>query len=170
MVEKIIIMDTSRRLPISEFLRVLQLEYLSYVLRSLIYTEPIFVKMNEEIAKKKRDKIKNLSEKFKLLSIFDSEELFRFFLEKEFLQEFGLPKFQYGTDPKKKLSVFYYDKYYVLKESSKVDYRGQIYLVKRNNPETETISLNIGGSITEVPYTYVNFVELSSLLQSKIKI
>lgn len=162
-------MDASRKLPINEFLKVLQLEYLSYVLRSLIYERPEFIKMSEEIAKKKKEKIENLAKKFRLLSIFDSQEAFALFLNKEFLQEFGLPKIQYGTDVERNKSVSYWDKYYVFREGKKVAYKDKICTILTNNPTEETVSIKYKGEYLVLPYTYVNLTELSSLLSENMK-
>ena len=109
------IMNASRKLPVAEYLKVLQLEYLSYKLRELIYEEFEFIKINREIALKKKEKIQNLAKKISALSIFDSQEFFNSFLSREFLQEFGLPKIQYGIDEKRNQAVSYWDKFYVLK-------------------------------------------------------
>lgn len=162
-------MESSRKLPINEFLKVLQLEYLSYVLRSKIYERPEFIKMSEEIAKKKREKIENLAKKFRLLSIFDSREAFMLFLNQDFLQEFGLPKIQYGTNIERNKSVSYWDKYYILKEGRRVSFKNEIYTIVANNPSEESITIKQKGEYLALPYVYVSLIELSSLLTENIK-
>lgn len=54
----------SRDLSITEFLQVLQLEYFSFKTRELIYERPEFIKMNRDIAEKKKEKIINLAKSF----------------------------------------------------------------------------------------------------------
>lgn len=162
-------MEASRKLPINEFLKVLQLEYLSYVLRSLVYERPEFIKMSEEIAKKKKEKIENLAKKFRLLSIFDSKEAFILFLNRDFLQEFGLPKIQYGTNTERNKSVSYWDKYYIFKEGRKVTFKDEICSILSNNPQEDSVTIKYKGGHLVLPYTYVNLSELSSLLAESIK-
>lgn len=54
-------MEKTRELSKEDFLRILQLEYFSYKLRSLIYEQSEFKKINNEVANKKKSKIIELS-------------------------------------------------------------------------------------------------------------
>lgn len=47
-------MEKTRELSKEDFLRILQLEYFSYKLRSLIYEQSEFKKINNEVANKKK--------------------------------------------------------------------------------------------------------------------
>lgn len=163
------IMNASRKLPVAEYLKVLQLEYLSYKLRELIYEEFEFIKINREIALKKKEKIQNLAKKISALSIFDSQEFFNSFLSREFLQEFGLPKIQYGIDEKRNQAVSYWDKFYVLKPGVSVEYKGEICKVCSNDPVMEVITLCKDKEELYIPYTYVKLKDLRSLLSATFK-
>ena len=57
----------SRDLSITEFLQVLQLEYFSFKTRELIYERPEFIKMNRDIAEKKKEKIINMAKNFHMI-------------------------------------------------------------------------------------------------------
>ena len=48
-------MDRSRELSTDEYLKVLQLEYFTHKVRSLIFDKPEFIKMAKDIAEFKRN-------------------------------------------------------------------------------------------------------------------
>lgn len=153
-------MTGSRKLSIAEYLRILQLEHLSHKTREFVYEDPGFIKMNREIAEKKKEKIKNLSKKFQLISIFDSKTYFEDFLNKEFFQEYGLPSMQYGANLDKNKAVSYWDKYSLLKPGTIVEYSGVRYSVVKNYPNKETVEVYTTGNVLSLPYTYVKIKRL----------
>lgn len=159
-------MEQGRKLSTIEYLKFLQLEYLSCKLRSLIYDRPEFVKMNVDIAEKKREKIENLTHKFSMMSMFNSLESFSSFVSNEFVQEFGLPKIQYSTDEKKKRAVSYWDRICLLPLNSEVFYKDQSYLVVDNHPDKECATIKRGMDKIYIPYTYIKMPHVEKLLIS----
>jgi hypothetical protein len=165
-------MEPSRKLPIDDYLEVLQLEYLSNKLRGLIYEEPIFIKVKTDIALKKRDKIKKLAKKMAYFCIFDSPKFFDSFLERKFLNEFGLPNLQYGIDKEKSRRAAWWDKFYLFKPGTIVEYEGRDCKVLENDPDLELLYLETGLSDEKnpyIPYSYVKIKNLSSLLHQDLK-
>lgn len=158
----------SRNLSISEYLKILQLEYFSCKIRELIYERPEFVKMNKEIAEKKKEKILGLGKKFQMLTIFDSVRNADEFWKNDFVQEFGLPSFQYSYDEKKKAIILHWDKFYLLKPGTTVLYNGIEYAVKLNYPESDSIVIIKSGKSEIVPYTYIKIKSLMTHFDEKL--
>lgn len=160
-------MEKSRSLTNEEFIKILQLEYLSCKLRSIIYDRPEFKKMNEDIAEKKKFKILDLSKKFLLPNIFELDEAFEFFWKKEFIQEYGLPNFQYN--PKSKELISYWDKFYLLKPGETVIWEGTEYTIKANHPNENSVRILKNGVSSFVPYIYFKIKLLYTLPLEKLK-
>ncbi len=162
-------MNGSRQISAIEYLKVLQLEYLSHKLREAIYVKPEFIKMSREIASKKKVKILEIAKKFQLLCIFDSEEQFAGFCEKNFFQEFGLPKFQYGLNTDKKKAVAYWDMFYLLKPGTEVIYKNKTYKIDGNDPNSQYVQILVNGDFVLLPYTDIKIKGLKTLLRAKLK-
>lgn len=156
-------MEKSRNLSNEEYLKILQLEYLSHKLRALIYQRPEFKKMNNDIAEKKREKIINLSDKFRLINIFESDFCFELFWKNDFLNDKGLPNFQYN--PKNKDSIEYWDKFYSFYPKSKVFYKGKEFVIKKNKVTSNSLLLynNKNVSYNEVVITLFYNLSIDSL-------
>lgn len=150
----------SRTLPFTEYLKILQLEYFSCRVRSLIYEQDIFVKMNHDIAEKKKDKIIELGKKFQTLTIFDSIQIASDFWKREFVREYGLPNFQYGPDETKKEKVSNWDKFYLLRPKNVIVYKEKEYQVKENFPETNSLVVSILDEDIILPYIWVKIKDL----------
>lgn len=155
-------MEASRKISIKEYMKVLQLEYLSFSLRGMIFDKAPQIKMSKDIAEKKKEKIQNLSERFALESVFSSEESFNSFVEKEFICEFGLPKIQYSIQEDKRKSQEYWDSFYLLKKGTLVYYQNKPYQVKENYPLDKNVLLE---NDILVPYTYVQLKYLSNIFR-----
>lgn len=154
-------MTGSRKLSIAEYLKVLQLEYLSHKTREFVYEDPGFIKMNREIAEKKKEKIMNLSKKFHLLSIFDSKHHFEGFVNTVFFQEFGLPSLQYSIDVEKAKAVAYWDKYFLLKPQVVIKYNNKEYSVIKNFPNKDVLEIQQEKEILALPYTWIKIKRLN---------
>lgn len=154
-------MERSRKLSNEDFINVLQLEYFTHKLRALIYERPEFKKMNNDIAEKKKQKILDLSAKFRLLNIFDSQVSFDLFWHNCFLNEYGLPNFQYN--PHSKEGVMYWDKFYSLCSKTAVVYKGKTYVVKKNWTDKDEIGIIIEGKLTKVSYNDVKIEKFLNL-------
>ena len=158
----------SRDLSITEFLQVLQLEYFSFKTRELIYERPEFIKMNRDIAEKKKEKIINLAKKFHMISIFDSKKAFQRFFTQCFSQEYGMPNFQYGTNQEKNISISYWDKFYLFHAGNMVSYKKEIYKIKTNIPDEDSIILNVKGEDITLPYVYVTNLKLVAIFAKEM--
>lgn len=159
-------MEKTRELSKEDFLRILQLEYFSYKLRSLIYEQAEFKKINNDVANKKKFKIIELSEKFSLSCIFDSDEQFKSFYENEFLNKEGLPSFQYSPKNQK---TKYWDKFYLLKPDETVIFDNIEYKIKNNYPIYDSIKIYKNGKKTFVPYIYVKIKLLHTISIDALK-
>lgn len=157
-------MEKSRKISLEEFVRNLQLEYLSCKLRAIAYNriESVeLVKVNNDIAEKKKEKIKNLIQRFFISTMFDSDEAFYSFYHKEFLQEYGLPNLQYAE--KTKRSVLFWDKFHLLKPGTIIWYKGKEYRVKTNHPNEDTVVILVDGKLETIPYTYFRMKGLEDI-------
>jgi len=83
----------SRDIPLTQLYSQLQLEYISYFLRSKIYCKD-FAENYRTICEAKKLKIDKISSRNTLPSIFNNEETKERYI-KEFLNEFGVPSFTY---------------------------------------------------------------------------
>lgn len=158
--------EKSRSLSIEEFIKTLQLEYLSYKLRSIIYEVPEFRKMNSDIAAKKKEKIQNVAKRYRKETIFDSDENFEIFWRSKFLQEYGLPKLQYSA---KKEAVSYWDKFYLFSEGRMVTWKDVDYRVKTNNPDENVIMVRKKVLPFIVPYIDVKLKMLTTISIDDLK-
>ena len=91
-----------RNISILEFFNQLQLEYMLYELRVKIYPSKADKHRYREILEFKSEKIEDIAGKNDLRTIFNSD-LKREEIEKEFLNEFGIP-----VDMSKRDKYFYY--------------------------------------------------------------
>ncbi len=127
-------MSSSRNLPIVEYLRQLQLEYLLYQLRIKIYANSEDRKKFKEILTFKKEKITDICSNNGLFSIFDNEDVMRD-VESEFYNEFGIP-----TIMTKK------DKYFYFKIDSDFSYKGKAVKLNAYNLEEATCRITDSNS------------------------
>lgn len=103
-------MYKSRHIPLTELYSNLQMEYISYFVRSKIYFND-FAKNYSKICEQKKEKIENISTRNNLPSIFNNEQSKQKYIAK-FLGEFGFPNFSYKDNSVKekmqKWDRFYY--------------------------------------------------------------
>lgn len=85
--------EKSRNIPLSELYQLLQLEYISYFVRSKIYCRD-FAENYAKICLRKRAKIENISQRNNLPSIFTDEVMKEKYISK-FLNSSGIPNFTY---------------------------------------------------------------------------
>lgn len=133
------------------FLRVLQLEYLTHKLRSMIYRDSEYARVSYEISEKKRKKISEIGLKFNLVTIFDDGNYFDDFLNMNFFQEFGMPNFQYKNEEQKKVQGNY-DRWYMFYRGRVVLYHGRECKVLENNPSTQMLKILFKGNKVLVKY------------------
>jgi len=140
----------SREIPIPEFFSVLQLEYLTYKLREAMYVLDSDVKKFGDIAKMKKEKIKNMALRQAMTSIFECEEKMNKYVCEKFANESGMPNMQYT--PANKRPASYWDRYYFFQPGIEIYYKDQLYSVLVNHPESETVEIRDGKRILSIPY------------------
>ena len=163
-------MEKSRKISLEQFVINLQLEYLSCKLRSIVYNriESVeLVKIYKDIAEKKKAKILNLKQRFRLGTMFDSDKAFSDFYLKEFLQEYGLPNLQYSEKTKK--SVMFWDRFHLLKPGTIVIYKGREYKVKINHPNDDNVVIWVNNIPEQIPYTYFKMRWLEEIDMKDLK-
>lgn len=134
-----------------DFLRVLQLEYFTHKLRSMIYRDPEYARVSYEISEKKRRKISEIGLKFNLVTIFDDGNYFDDFLNINFFREFGMPNFQYKNEEQRKVQGNY-DRWYMFYRGRVVLYCGRECKVLENNPSTQMLKILFKGKKVLVGY------------------
>lgn len=161
-------MEKSRELSIDEYLKVLQLEYLTNKVRSLIFDRPEFVKMASDIAEFKKERIELLSKRHFKSSIFMSTEEFMNFYESEFLNPFGLPNFQYSNDKKRRASQRYWDVVHLLDKGQVVIYKDSEYPILGNNMKDRMVCIKINKKRKNVSYSKIKIQKLVMCFDGKL--
>jgi hypothetical protein len=161
----------TRIIPISDFYTRLQLEYLSYKFRSMIYHRPFDKKKFEEICNKKKEKINQIALENSLPSIFNNVEqqkkyLFRFF------GKGGIPAFcyrdDYQTSVKGHWDLFYY---FIPGASVKLQLHEDIEIgrIVCNDIEVQKLSVEINGKTISAIYQDVTRIFPSNFYQDLFK-
>ena len=119
----------SRTISPQDFFSILQLEYLSYLVRSKIFDEP-FVQKHKEFCEKKKATIEFLAKKDDKSCIFNNEKVLKKYLD-EFFNETGFPNFKY-RDEYQKQNTGFYDKKYYFRQGVVVLFEGEEFIVDKN--------------------------------------
>ena len=150
----------SRDLPLSELYSNLQLEYLSYYVRSKTYCKE-FVDNYSKICCSKRDKIEKISSKNNLPSIFNDDHAKQRYIDK-FLNEQGIPNFTYKDDEiKDRMSCW--DRYYFFQKGCSVKFKDGVDVLLGkviNNDKNSSIVYIIDENKTERELHYNNVSRL----------
>lgn len=149
-------------MKITDYLDVLQREYISYFFRYRIYPQP-YSDRYKEYCRTKREKIEDVSRKSCSPNIFDDILVHNMYVEK-FIKPFGLPAFEY-RDEKSRMIMGKWDKVYFYKKGDCVcDYLGTEYKVISNiYYNDKLLVMGEDGVKKELPYINVN-KEIISLL------
>ena len=116
-------MEVNRRISLPDYFTQLQLEYISYKLRSLIYKRDLDISKFCSICKGKKEKIEQIAYRNKLPSIFSSESQKEKYL-KRFFGDGGFPDFKYRDEYQEKVKGKW-DKLYFFVEGGKVFHKGE---------------------------------------------
>lgn len=161
-------MDRSRELSTDEYLKVLQLEYFTHKVRSLIFDKPEFIKMAKDIAEFKKERIELLAKKHFKCSIFLSAEEYFSFYEKEFLNPTGVPNFQYPANEQKRNSQWFWDMIYLFGKDQVVIFEDNEYRILKNDTKNQTICIKMGKKKKDVKYSDVKIKRLIMCFDSKL--
>lgn len=149
------ILPKTRIIPISDFYTRLQLEYLSYKFRSLIYHRPFDKKKFIEICEKKKQKIEQIALENRLPSIFNNEDQKRKYLLR-FFGDNSVPAFCYRDDYQSNVKG-YWDLFYYFIEGSSVrcETNGKIEIGKiaANNIQEKTLVVQVDKTKISVEYS-----------------
>jgi len=143
----------SRTISIPEWFSNLQLEYLTYKLREEMYVRDCDVKKFGDIANMKKEKIRSVSLRQSISSIFDCKEKRNRYICDKFANESGMPNMQYT--PKNRRSASYWDRYYFFQSGVEVYYKGSVYPILVNSPESETVEIKVGDKLLSIPYNSI---------------
>lgn len=146
-----------------KFLYVLQLEYLTQKLRSMIYRDTAYAKVAEDIAEKKATKVMEVSARMGVPNIFTDRLYGENFIRNEFWQAYGLPRFMYKDDSQRKIQGNY-DKWYLLYRGTVVRYNRQEARVVSNNPAKDSLRIRVGSETYDVNYTDVTIINNYKLI------
>lgn len=161
-------MDRSRELSTDEYLKVLQLEYFTHKVRSLIFDKPEFIKMAKDIAEFKKERIELLTKKHFKCSIFLSAEEYFSFYEKEFLNPTGVPNFQYPANEQKRNSQWFWDMIYLFGKDQVVIFEDNEYRILKNDTKNQTICIKMGKKKKDVEYSDVKIKRLIMCFDGKL--
>ena len=161
-------MDRSRELSTDEYLKVLQLEYFTHKVRSLIFDKPEFIKMAKDIAEFKKERIELLAKKHFKCSIFLSAEEYFSFYEKEFLNPTGVPNFQYPANEQKRNSQWFWDTIYLFGKDQVVIFEDNEYRILKNDTKNQTICIKMGKKKKDVKYSDVKVKRLIMCFDGKL--
>lgn len=151
----------SRNIPLQEYIPILQLEYLSYKVRSELYEAP-FNEKYREFCKKKEETIRSFALKMGRPCIFTSKSLLDKYLADFFGDGFGLPNFKY-RDEYQRQSISHFDRKCYFKEGDKIEYQGEEYLVSRNLCKKDSDVFNISIQQQGKPWKIVDINELKRI-------
>ncbi len=155
----------SRHLPLSEFYTKLQLEYISYFVRSMIYPGE-YGERYKGYCLRKKEKIEKIGLKNALPSIFNSENIKNKYIN-NFFNPRGLPNFEYRDDKSREL-MGHYDKVYWFSRGTTVRYEFSnevgTSLVKFNHPKENRVTVKIGVLDVDFGYTEISRIITESLI------
>jgi hypothetical protein len=148
------ILPKTRVIPISDFYTRLQLEFISYRFRSMIYQRPFDRKKFEDICSKKKEKIDQIALENCLPSVFNDKGQRERYLRKFFKIE-GIPSFCYRDDYQMKVKG-HWDIFYYFIVGSSVRYRdnGDVCIgrIKHCNTALKKIVIEADGCVYERTY------------------
>lgn len=134
-----------------EYLSLVQLEYISNLIRLLTYTRPEDVKKYGDICGMKTVKIKDVSFKEIVKNIFTSDSILKKYIHK-IVENTGVPKLRYKNE-EQKLRLEYWDKFYFFNKGTNVTYNGNKYVVDCNHVKTDTVEISNSNHSAVVPYS-----------------
>lgn len=134
--------EKTRNIPLSDLYHNLQMEYLSYFLRTKIYCKN-FSENYSKICTVKREKIERISSNNNLPSIFNSETSKAKFLDR-FMAKWGSPNFTYKDEEvRKKMQCW--DRHYFFSKGSSIKFilEGEVSLavIQFNDKSNEIVTV-----------------------------
>lgn len=152
----------SRDLPITDLFHNLQLEWISYYLRSKIYERELDLKMFKDITRMKKEKIDTFSLRNSIASIFTKPEKLEKYLNEFYSTETNTPVFIYSPKNEKWLTVW--DIHYFYCFDTIVEFENkEVKIIKNDTYSKEVEFLTPQRNYMRVPYNEVRR-DLSALI------
>ncbi len=155
----------SRHLPLSDFYSILQLEYISYFVRSKIYP-PEYAAKYSRYCDCKREKIDKIGDKNELPSIFNGEAVKNRYVD-VFLNAYGLPNFEYRDENSVRI-MGKWDRTYWFREGTRIKVRSDSELVHtvivKNLVNIESVIVNINRKPEQFGYDFITRIISDKLL------
>ena len=111
----------TRDIPLTEYFSLLQLEWLSYRFRQLLYVRNFDIELFKNFCKRKAKTVESVARKNCLPSILNSDAQREKYLKRFLNDNESFPQFQYRDDYQKKIKG-YWDKYYYYLNSNSFIY------------------------------------------------
>lgn len=143
----------SREIPINDLFHNLQLEWISYYIRSQIYNRDFDIKKFDDICKMKKEKIDTFSLRNSISSIFTKDEKMQKFLDEFYPQETNKVNFEY-TPKNQKLKLW--DKFHFYKFGTIFEFEEkEIKIIKNDTYSDEVEFITEHREHKRVPYKEV---------------
>jgi hypothetical protein len=158
----------TRIIPIGDFYTRLQLEYLCYKFRYLIYQRPFEKKKFADICAKKREKIDQIALENCLPSIFNHAGQREHYLQK-FFKKAGLPNFCYRDDYQARVKGYWDVVYYFMVGTSvRYVYNDEVTIgrVKCCDVNNRVVTVETEDVAVQRPFTEVTRIFPSNFYES----
>lgn len=146
-----------RHLSIWELFEILQIEYIVCELRANIYPLLKHKQYWRDTAEKKKEKIKDISNRNNLPTIFDDKKIRETFNKKVYNIE-GFPNFYY-PDEKKKEQQAYWDfvNYYAIGEMVRFEHEKELKTSKITffDKDSRMVEVEVGSKVILLPFSKV---------------
>jgi hypothetical protein len=143
----------SRNLSGEDYYDIVQLEWITWQVRHLIYDRPEDKEKYKKWAEGKKEKINEYSEKNGIKSIFNSPEIRDFYVGR-FFNESGLPNFQYRSeDQRNQLSKW--DKFHYFCKGLEVEVEGDLVTIYWNLLDENSVEVIENGKVKICPYNQI---------------
>jgi len=156
----------SRDLALSDYYSILQLEYISYYVRSIIYPDRYAEKYNRYCIMKK-EKIDKIGNKNGLPSIFNNKSVKDSYIEK-FINPYGMPNFEYRDEDSIKM-MGKWDKVYWFSEGVSVKIRedGNMVCTKvvKNIYDDNCIVAEVNGVMKKFGYEFISRIFSDKIIE-----
>jgi len=155
----------SRNLPLTEYYSILQMEYISYYVRSVIYPGKYSEKYKQYCVLKK-EKIDKIGSKNNLPSIFNNTSVRESYINK-FFNPYGLPNFEYRDEESIRM-MGRWDKNYWFSEGTSIQIRdnGGMVCTKiiKNLGNDNCVVAEINGFTRRFSYEFISRILTDKLI------
>lgn len=141
----------SRDIPVNDLFSNLQLEWISYYLREKIYNRESDKQKFRDICRMKKEKIDAFERRNCIPSIFSSKPKMKKYITEKFLNQNGLPNFQYT--PQNQESLYFWDCIHFFPRDIEIVIDGTVFKVVNNTPTKKQIEVRKEGELVIYYYS-----------------